>query len=123
MDEGARDYEQAMELYRQAMAEAKNELDAGSRELKQELAQGEEELRAGMAELDAGMAEARAALAKVPGGKAIARLLPGSDSAPEPVRSAYDAARAGLARATAALSGVMYQQLRFADSERLATRS
>ena len=120
MDEGARDYERAMELYRQAMAEAKSEIDAGSREIKQELAQGEEELRAGMAELDAELAEARAALAKVPGGKAIARLLPGSDSAPEPVRSAYDAARAGLARATAALSGVMYQQLRFADSERLA---
>jgi class 3 adenylate cyclase len=120
MDEGARAYEQSMELYREAMAEAKGELDAASRDLKQELAQGADELRAGMAELDAGMAEVRAALANVPGGAAIARALPGGPPLPATVPSTYERARSGLARATAALADVMYQQLRFADSEKLA---
>ena len=122
MDEGARAYEQSMELYRQAMAEAKGELDAASNEVEQELAHGADELRSGMAELDAGMAEVRAVLANVPGGEAIARALPGGDFLTAAAPSAYQRARSGLARATAALSDVMYQQLRFADSEKLAAR-
>ncbi|HYI22032.1 MAG TPA: adenylate/guanylate cyclase domain-containing protein, partial [Candidatus Limnocylindrales bacterium] len=114
MDEGAAAYTKAMELYRQVIGSVGAGFDKGSAALEgasDALARQAEWLARispeGAAALTGGAAELRAGAGEIQQGKAD-------------LTSSLLGARAGLARTASSLADVMYQQLQFEDSRRLA---
>ncbi len=116
MDEGAAAYTKAMELYRQVIGSVGAGFDKGSAALEvasDAMSKHAEWIKTfspeGAAALTGGAAELRAGADQIQQGKAE-------------LTSSLLGARAGLARTASALADVMYQQLQFEDSRRLAER-
>ena len=115
MNAGAQAYERAMELYRQAIDKGSVGFDAGSRAMDaaaDQMAKRIEWLASispeGAKALEDGAAELRSGAADIQAGK-------------REFQEGMLAARSGLARTTASLADVWYQQLRFAEARDMAS--
>ena len=130
MDEGGRAYERAIELYRGVAAEARAAFDRGS----EGLAQAAEGFASGGSELQRQVGALGDVLGiEGLGDEVAAQFAEGAHGfrqgavelreGGQQVEQALLAAELGLASATASLSNVWYQQLRFAEARELAAHT
>ena len=117
MDEGAAAYQKAIDLYRAAMGAIERGFNLGANSLE---GAGQMMLKK-LAPLASLSPEAAAALER-----SAREMSAGADelrAGGRELRDELGEARSGLARSTAALAGVWYGQLRFADAEKLAAET
>lgn len=114
MDEGAAAYQKAIELYRMAIDKGSAGFDAGS-----EAMNTAADRMAKKADLLARISP-ESATSLVKGAGELRRGSAEIQQGKERFQTGMRGAQAGLARATASLADVMYQQLKFAESRKLA---